>query len=160
MDIQGFSNYLIYPDGRVYNKKFGGREMKVCIDKNAGYGQLELHNEGQSRSVLVHRLVAIHYISNPENKPYVDHINRIRCDNRVENLRWVTASENMNNVSLSKRNTSGHKYIYFNKKNNKWQFRKVTKGRVITRLFDTKIKAVCFKFIFILKKDRLKIRRI
>ena len=158
MEIQGFNNYLIYPDGRVYNKKFGGREMKTSICKRTGYRALELHNQGVSRSVLVHRLVAEYYIRNPENKPYVDHVNRIRHDNRVENLRWVTPSENMNNVSLSTRNTSGHKYISFNKKNNKWQFRKVTKGKVITKRFDTKIQSICYKFIFLLMlRSKLKL---
>lgn len=43
---------------------------------------------------LVHRLIAETFIPNPENKPFIDHINQIRDDNDVENLKWATVAEN------------------------------------------------------------------
>ena len=52
---------------------------------------------GKLTSIYLHRLIAEVFIPNPENKPCVDHINGNRMDNRIENLRWVTYSENARN---------------------------------------------------------------
>ena len=49
---------------------------------------------GQQKRMRVHRMVAMTFIENPDNKPYVNHINGIRYDNNVENLEWATYKEN------------------------------------------------------------------
>jgi len=50
--------------------------------------------DGQKKRHLVHRIVAQAYVVNPDGLPQVNHINGVRDDNRVENLEWVTASDN------------------------------------------------------------------
>lgn len=58
------------------------------------YITLDLCKEGKPKTFPLHRLIAIAFIPNPENKPEVNHINGIKYDNRIENLEWVTKSEN------------------------------------------------------------------
>lgn len=53
--------------------------------------------KGVSHPYFLHRIIAEAFIPNPNNLPQIDHINTIRDDNRIENLRWVTPKENMNN---------------------------------------------------------------
>ena len=59
----------------------------------------QIHYEDRVRNMRVHRLVAEAFLENPLNLPEVDHINHNRGDNRLENLRWVTRKENMNNLT-------------------------------------------------------------
>ena len=84
--------YMVSNTGKVKNTKTGLFLKQASNHK--GYSMVTL---GKGKTKTVHRLVAETFIPNPDNKPCVDHINTQRDDNRVENLRWVTYSENNNN---------------------------------------------------------------
>ena len=73
---------------RVFNEKI------LTQFKSKNYNRVVLHKYGKKEFLGVHRLIALAFIPNPENKPEVNHINGIRDDNRVENLEWVTRYEN------------------------------------------------------------------
>ena len=62
-----------------------------------GYLCVVLYKDGKGKRYLVHRLVMLAFVPNTENKPHIDHINTIKDDNRLENLRWATPKENANN---------------------------------------------------------------
>ena len=70
-----------------------GRLLRL-IDAD-GYKYLPLTKNDKQSNYRVHRLVAIAFIPNPENKPEINHIDKVRDNNRVENLEWCTHSENM-----------------------------------------------------------------
>lgn len=68
-----------------------------------------LSKDGKITRIRVHRLVAAAFIPNPENKPHIDHIDTDSTNNAVENLRWVTPKENMNNPLTKKRQSESKK---------------------------------------------------
>lgn len=91
--LRDYRNYEISSYGRVFSH-FTKRILKTNVNK--GYSYLTLtNNEGVSKVVLVHRLVAICFIPNHGNKKTVNHINGLKHDNRLNNLEWSTSKEQM-----------------------------------------------------------------
>ncbi len=83
--------YYITNDGKLYsvrNRKF----LKPARDKY-GYLYYTVSIDSKRTTIKAHRLVAIAFIPNLQNKPTVNHKNGIRTDNRVENLEWATSME-------------------------------------------------------------------
>lgn len=82
--------------------------LHPCLNYK-GYPCVCLRIDGKSRMRPVHRLVAMAFIPNPENKPHIDHINGVKTDNRVENLHWVTPYENTHNPNTYLKNLINRK---------------------------------------------------
>ena len=88
------TNYSVSDNGEV-RKDTNNYMMKLQIQQ--GYQHVTLQINGKPKRFRVHRLVAEAFIPNPENKPEIDHIDGNKSNNNVNNLRWCTHKENMNN---------------------------------------------------------------
>lgn len=99
-DVLGFEGlYKISSLGRCLKLATGKYPEKILPeggnDNGAGYKSYPLVKESKLKVSYIHRLVAQAFIPNPENKSQVHHIDHDRSNNRVDNLEWVTPSENI-----------------------------------------------------------------
>ena len=135
MNIPDYPNYLIYEDGRVFSKK-RNKFLTPQISKE-GYYKLTLYPKvGKRTTNLVHRLVALAHIPNPKSLPMVDHIDRNKINNHINNLRWVNAQDNCLNKGEMTCCSTNEKNISYVKK--------VSKFRVY-KYFDTLEEAIKYR---------------
>ena len=150
--VPGYEKYRVFQDGRIWSHaRLPGKFLKLNSNQREGYISVTLVRDGKAKKTRVHRLVAMAYIENPDNKPQVDHINQVKSDNRISNLRWVTRSENGQNTGKRVNNTSGHKCISYEKRDDIWRFHKMINRKTYNKYFRTKIDALCYKYIIMLK---------
>ena len=111
-NISDFPGYYVTVDGKVYSRKnnrHGYQKdyhlLKTKYTKHDGRPYVTLRNPklGIRRLAKVHRLVALAYVPNPENKPCVCHKDNNPLNNHVDNLYWGTQAENMSQMRLDKR---------------------------------------------------------
>lgn len=116
-DIEGYEGlYQVSTKGNVRNSRTG-KILKGRPDKD-GYLQVALRKDGKAKEHMIHRLVAEAFIPNPENKPTVDHINRVHVTNTADNLRWATREEQTHNSSVHDKKKpvvaycNGNRFVY------------------------------------------------
>jgi len=111
--------------GKTWNARFKNREAFTASDSYY-YRQGMVFN----KRFLAHRVVwAIYHGIWPDDQ--IDHINGVRDDNRIENLRIATSGENARNTAIPKNNTSGIIGVCWNKRNSKWEAKIMSNGKQI-----------------------------
>lgn len=88
--IIDFDNYSISNLGNVKNNK-----TNLILSKSITKGvyKVKLSKNGKQANLYIHRLLAIHFINNPENKEYVIHIDNNKLNNNINNLKWISKKE-------------------------------------------------------------------
>ena len=127
MEIIGYENYLIHEDGTVYSKK---RKKFLKPQLRNRYYRVGLSKNGKTSMLSINRLVAEHYIPNPENKPEVDHIDDDPINNHISNLQWLTHQENIDKRKYT--TNTGYRYINYRENENKYDIR-VKEHRIYLR---------------------------
>lgn len=85
-------NYLVDREGRIYNAKTGKEKSQYL--NNHGYMTVDFYRNNKATRYKVHRMVAVAFIPNPDNKRVVNHKDGNKSNNHVDNLEWATDSEN------------------------------------------------------------------
>jgi hypothetical protein len=100
--------YSAEEDGRIFSHK---TNEYLTPNYNRRYLKYTLCKDGVRKDKDVHRLIALTFIPNPDNKPFIDHIDKDKHNNKVTNLRWVTPEENSANLPIYRTNTTGEQNI-------------------------------------------------
>lgn len=134
-NIIGYEDlYTIDVEGRVFGKK--RQKYLEPQTNNHGYFLVNLSKNNEQKTFLIHRLIALHFKPNPENKPTVDHKDGNRLNNNIDNLRWATRSQQSMNKNIQSNNTSG--FVGVHKRRDKWRAQiKINGKQKHLGLFDT-----------------------
>lgn len=101
--VPGYENYAVSNYGRIMRMTYGpqtepGRIKKPQVNSKNGYCHVKMTGSEGKKSMLLHRLVAKAFIPNPNGYREIDHIDRNKENNHVDNLRWCTRRENLTNM--------------------------------------------------------------
>lgn len=133
--VRSVSRHVTHSDGAV--QFFEGKERSLRMNRD-GYKYVSLYRNRKEKRIAVHRLVAISFIPNPENKSQVNHIDGDKLNNEFSNLEWVTPKENMKHALkmdlINKNSVKRNKHLAkLQKKNRRPVIQKDLKGNLIKR---------------------------
>lgn len=101
-DIEGYEGkYKVSNTGQVWSKR--SNKTLIPVTETRGYLRVTLCKNGKCRAFRIHRLVAVAFINNPENKKQVNHIDECKTNNSTTNLEWCTNKENNSYGTKSER---------------------------------------------------------
>lgn len=101
-NVEGFDgDYIVSNYGNIISLRQCKKGKLLTPYNSYGYLMVHLFKYPISKRLKVHRVVALAFLSNPENKPQVNHINGIKHDNRLENLEWNTSFENQRHAVIT-----------------------------------------------------------
>ena len=112
--VRSLTRTIIKSNGRP--QTFYGEEKKPTLTP-FGYYRISLAKQGIKQFYFIHRLVALTFIPNPDNKPFINHKDENKTNNNVENLEWCTSLENNNYGTIKERHskTTSHPIIMCDK---------------------------------------------
>ena len=122
LPIEGYERYLVNQHGIIHDRKrkkyFTGFEATT---RKKTYLRVHLTNShGKQKIHQLHRLIATAFIPNPNNYPYIDHIDKNSLNNSLGNLRWCTPKQNSQNRVVCKTSTSLYMGVSWSTKHGKW----------------------------------------
>ena len=112
-EIEGFPKYGVFTDGTIISFKYSkqGSLIKPILGSR-GYFLVNLMQGNLMVQMLVHRIVALTYIDNPNNMPFVNHKDLNKLNNNVGNLEWVSGRENVTHYYNSINTSSKYTGVY------------------------------------------------
>lgn len=124
-----------------FKKVLKEKYLKPHVSKT-GYLVVDLKYNCKRKTFKLHRLIALHFIDNPNNLPFVNHIDGNKLNNEIHNLEWVSNRENCCHFKLSIKKTSKYIGVCFRKNRNKWQSSINFNGKLLhLGSYDTEIEA-------------------